>query len=301
MQEQEQTASNSNLLEFALVQYFRHSRDDPLHYVRDADRYTAVYDMRDWFSDEIDQPLELRALSFVLPARRVLDIGAGVGRHALALKQRGIAGADVVALDIMRDAVALMRLRGIEHAYCVDVLAPDLYDDASSGVHERHLQLATPSTAASSDRDHDHHHDHDHLQLLQLVADRGGALFDVVLLLSDTIGFVGTVDGARDLLRKLHAWVAPGGQVLLDCSDIELEIATNPLAHADFVTQQPTDVYVGQSLMHFEYRGVRGASFNWLYLSVEKLRAIAAECGWRCFLLQREGSEYLVELRRDDE
>ena len=66
------------------------------------------------------------------------------------------------------------------------------------------------------------------------------------------------------------------------------------------VAQQPTDVYVGQSQMHFEYRGARGPSFNWLYLSFEKLRALAAECGWRCFLLQREGSEYLVELRRDE-
>jgi SAM-dependent methyltransferase len=269
----------NNLLEVALVQYFRHSSKDPLHYVRDADGYTAVYEMQDWFSEAIEQPLELRALSFVLPGRRVLDIGAGVGRHVLALKERGLV--DVVAVDIMPEAVAMMRQRGVEHAYCVDVMAADLY-----GADRR---LATPPTSCA-ERD----------RLLQVVADRGGAVFDVVLLLSDTIGFVGTVDGARQLLQRLQWWVAPDGLVLLDCSDIELEIATNPLAHADFVAQQPTDVYVGQSQMHFEYRGARGPSFNWLYLSFEKLRALAAECGWRCFLLQREGSEYLVELRRDE-
>lgn len=275
--------SDDNLLETALVEYSS-GIDEPLHYVRNVDGFEAVYDMADWFDPDITLSLELRALSFCLPDRRVLDVGAGVGRHAVALQRRGVDA--VVAIDIMPRAVALMRERGISHAYCVDVLANELYSDDQ---WRDSLPVPTPSTG-----------EREHAAFLRSVAD-AGALFDTVLLLSDTIGFVGTVDGARDLLSKLQRWVAVGGHVLIDCSDIELEIATNPSEHVDFVAQHAPDTYIGESEMHLEYRGRRGLSFNWLYLSFAKLSEIAAECGWRCFMLQRQGSEYLVELRRANE
>jgi SAM-dependent methyltransferase len=257
--------------------------DLPLLYVRDVDGFKAVYDMADWFDADISLPLELRALSFCLPGRRILDLGAGVGRHTVALQRRGVES--VVAIDIMPRTVEIMRQRGIAQSFCVDVLSPELYDDERWSSES--LLPVVPSSAAQRD----------HAAFLGCVAD-AGALFDTVLLLSDTIGFVGTEAGARDLLTKLHRWVAADGQVLIDCSDIELEIATNPSQHVKFVAEHPPDAYIGQSEMHLEYRGRRGRSFNWLYLSPAKLSEIAGECGWRCFVLQKNGSEYLVELRR---
>ena len=44
---------------------------------------------------------------------RVLDIGAGVGAHALVLQARGH---DVTALDLIPEAVRIMRERGVEDA-----------------------------------------------------------------------------------------------------------------------------------------------------------------------------------------
>jgi len=48
----------------------------------------------------------------------VLDIGAGVGSHALFLQEQGF---DVTALEIDKDLVKIMQERGVEKAICDDV------------------------------------------------------------------------------------------------------------------------------------------------------------------------------------
>ena len=58
-------------------------------------------------ADELP-PLEREALELCGP--RVIDVGAGAGRHALALQARRL---DVCAIDVSPDCVALMRERGV--------------------------------------------------------------------------------------------------------------------------------------------------------------------------------------------
>lgn len=65
-----------------------------------------------YFRDEDEMPeLELKALE--LCKGKVLDVGAGVGSHALVLQKRGF---DVTGMDISSPAVTIMRQRGLKHA-----------------------------------------------------------------------------------------------------------------------------------------------------------------------------------------
>jgi SAM-dependent methyltransferase len=49
---------------------------------------------------------------------KVLDVGAGVGSHALLLQERGL---DVTAIDISAEAVQIMQQRGVKKAIVQDV------------------------------------------------------------------------------------------------------------------------------------------------------------------------------------
>lgn len=65
-----------------------------------------------YFRDEKEMPeLELKALQ--LCKGKVLDVGAGVGSHALILQKRGF---DVTGMDISPAAVSIMKQRGLKNA-----------------------------------------------------------------------------------------------------------------------------------------------------------------------------------------
>lgn len=65
-----------------------------------------------YFRDESEMPdLELKALE--LCRGKVLDVGAGVGSHALVLQSRGF---DVTGMDISASAVEIMNQRGLKKA-----------------------------------------------------------------------------------------------------------------------------------------------------------------------------------------
>jgi SAM-dependent methyltransferase len=112
----------------ALLAFHHGRRDAVLRVDSDAFATEEVPVAAYYRPDTIDlSPLELTALD--LCRGRVLDAGAGAGRHALELQRRGH---QVTAIDIDAAAVQVMRARGVRDARLADVASTtqERYDTA---------------------------------------------------------------------------------------------------------------------------------------------------------------------------
>ncbi len=108
----------------ALSAHARDGRNREIHVLR-GEGFTYTIDSDVFFGipgSGDDEPAGARPtqdqLALETARGRVLDVGAGAGRHTLALQARGLA---CVAIDVSPTCVALMRERGVTQAECVDV------------------------------------------------------------------------------------------------------------------------------------------------------------------------------------
>jgi len=121
-----------------------------------------------------------------------------------------------------------------------------------------------------------------------------GETFDTVLLLMNGTALAGTLGGFPDLLRTLERLLAPGGQVLLDSTDVIQDRERNGPAGAAVEWEGE---YPGELQYQMEYRGKRGAPFPQLFLDPETLSSVATEAGWSVQVVwEGEDGEYLARL-----
>jgi SAM-dependent methyltransferase len=114
-----------------------------------------------------------------------------------------------------------------------------------------------------------------------------GERFDTLLILMNGIGLVGTLYGLDRFLRDVPRLVADGGQILLDSFDPGPPDA------------EPPRGYAGEMRFQLEYRGVRGAYYDFVFLDFETLRRRADRAGWRCdSIWQEDEGHYLARLTR---
>ncbi len=120
--------------------------------------------------------------------------------------------------------------------------------------------------------------------------------YDTLLLLMNGTGIAGTLEGLGPLLLHLSKLMAPGGQILLDSSDLIYMFEED----ADGGVWVPGEVaYYGEVTYQWEYKGQRGAEFPWLFVDFETLKRVAGRLGFETTLLQ-EGPhyDYLARLSR---
>lgn len=119
--------------------------------------------------------------------------------------------------------------------------------------------------------------------------------FDTILMLMNGIGIVGTVDALPRFFRHIDMILAPGGQLLLDSSDLSYLFEDE-----DGNVELPSsDVYYGQLTYQMQYKRVKGSPFPWLYIDFPLLARIAGENGFDCQLVaEGQHYDYLARLIR---
>lgn len=100
----------------ALRNYHQGLEPKSYEIVRD-DGYSSIVPLSDFFDDSDFSKNEQNALQSC--EGRVLDIGAGVGRHSLELQRRNI---EVTAVDISQAAIDIMKQRGVVKTIHSDVM-----------------------------------------------------------------------------------------------------------------------------------------------------------------------------------
>jgi SAM-dependent methyltransferase len=126
--------------------------------------------------------------------------------------------------------------------------------------------------------------------------------FDTILLLMNGTALAGTLRGFPAFLDTLDGLLAPGGQILMDSTDL---LGGEAWAESNGRTRQGGGVsqeeYPGELHYQMEFRGERGAPFPQLFLDPGTLTRLAGERGWQVEVVREDqGGEYLACLTRQE-
>ena len=102
--------------------------------------------------------------------------------------------------------------------------------------------------------------------------------FDTILLAMNGIGIVGKIERLPMFFRSIKRLLAPGGQVLLDSSDIRY-------VFMDEDGGMDIDLaagYYGEIDYKMRYKNITGTPFDWLYIDFDTLQMYAEEHGFSC-------------------
>ena len=117
--------------------------------------------------------------------------------------------------------------------------------------------------------------------------------FDTLLLLMNGIGLAGTLDRLPDFLQKLKSWLASGGQVLLESSDILYMYEEEDGS----VALDLNGPYYGQIEYQMDFGTNKGKPFPWLFIDYLLLEEYATKSGFNAeCLYEGENGEYLARL-----
>jgi len=130
--------------------------------------------------------------------------------------------------------------------------------------------------------------------LVQNILEYEGKKFDTILLLMNGTGIFGKLDNCNSYLSKLKSLLNPGGQILIDSSDIIYMFDEDE----DGGKWIPSDKeYYGELVFNLSYKGEKEEPFDWLYLDYNTLQNAAIANGLKCELvLEGDHYDYLARL-----
>jgi SAM-dependent methyltransferase len=117
--------------------------------------------------------------------------------------------------------------------------------------------------------------------------------FDTILFAMNGIGIVGKVENLGNFFRSAKRLMAPGGQLLLDSSDIKyIFMDDDGSMDIDLAAG-----YYGEIDYKMRYKNITGEPFDWLYIDFDTLSMYAEEHGFNCEkCIDGEHYDYLARI-----
>ncbi|MBP4139904.1 class I SAM-dependent methyltransferase [Flavobacterium geliluteum] len=129
---------------------------------------------------------------------------------------------------------------------------------------------------------------------VQNILDFEGQKFDTILLLMNGTGIFGKLVNCNQYLSKLKSLLNPGGQILIDSSDI-IYMFDEDEDGGKWIPSEKE--YYGELEFTISYKGEKETPFDWLYLDYNTLQNAAIANGLQCELvLEGEHYDYLAKL-----
>ena len=117
--------------------------------------------------------------------------------------------------------------------------------------------------------------------------------FDTILMLMNGTGIIGKLNQLPLLFKRLDVLLAPGGQLLIDSSDLRY-IFEDEDGNFD---PNEFDHYYGEVDYRMVYGRIRSERFDWLYVDFERLKNCAEAHGYRAELIcEGEHYDYLAKI-----
>lgn len=126
------------------------------------------------------------------------------------------------------------------------------------------------------------------------ILDFEGEKFDTILLLMNGTGIFGQLKNCNKYLSKLKSLLNPGGQILIDSSDI-IYMFDEDEDGGKWIPSE--NDYYGELVFNISYKGEKEEPFDWLYLDYNTLQNGAIANGLNCeLILEGEHYDYLAKL-----
>jgi 2-polyprenyl-3-methyl-5-hydroxy-6-metoxy-1,4-benzoquinol methylase len=117
--------------------------------------------------------------------------------------------------------------------------------------------------------------------------------YDTLLFLMNGIGLALTIDGLEAVFAQAKKLLNPGGQLLLESSDIIYMFEEEDGSYLIDIN----GAYYGEMEYTLTYKGIQGEPFPWLYVGYDLLSDKAEQAGFNVeFLYQGEEGNYLARL-----
>lgn len=121
--------------------------------------------------------------------------------------------------------------------------------------------------------------------------------FDSVVMFGNNFGLFGSAAGARRLLRQLYGLTSERGRIVAESLDLYATGDPDHLAYHE--RNRARGRMAGQLRLRVRHRGYATPWFDYLIVSRDELRELAAGSGWRVRrFVEPEGALYVVVLEK---